>query len=110
MELYIQSNYFIVTTVSTVGYGDMSAKTWLERVFCIFLMISGVTVFTFISGALSSILSNYDHSQADLQEKLLYLNKLRSQHNISDTLFFDIKRALQYDSRANFAGLDKFIE
>ena len=76
-DLYLMSGYFIVTTISTVGYGDLSASTTLERVFCIIIMLAGVTTFTFISGALSSILSNYDNSQALLQEKLLYLSKLR---------------------------------
>lgn len=64
VELYIMSIYFIVTTTSTVGYGDLSASTTIERVFCIVTMLAGVTSFTFISGALSSILSNYDTSQA----------------------------------------------
>mmetsp|Transcript_27296 Transcript_27296/g.36510 ORF Transcript_27296/g.36510 Transcript_27296/m.36510 type:complete len:264 (+) Transcript_27296:1271-2062(+) len=63
-QLYIMSLYFIVTTTSTVGYGDLSASTTLERLYCIVIMIAGVTAFTFISGALSSILSNYDTSQA----------------------------------------------
>lgn len=76
-DLYIMSGYFIVTTISTVGYGDLSASTTLERLFCICIMLAGVTTFTFISGALSSILQNYDTSQAMLQEKLLYLGKLR---------------------------------
>ena len=59
--LYIMALYFIVTTTSTVGYGDLSASTTVERIFCIILMLAGVTAFTFISGALSSILSNYDN-------------------------------------------------
>jgi len=83
-ELYIMSFYYIVTTTSTVGYGDLSASTTIERIFCIIIMLAGVTAFTFISGALSSILSNYDAQTAVLQEKLLYLGKLRTQHNISD--------------------------
>ena len=61
-KLYIFSCYFVVTTISTVGYGDMSASTDLERLYCIILMLTGVSIFTFISGALSSILSNYDNS------------------------------------------------
>jgi hypothetical protein len=65
-QLYIMSLYFIVTTTSTVGYGDLSASTTIERIYCIIIMLAGVTAFTFISGALSSILSNYDTSQAQL--------------------------------------------
>lgn len=66
-DLYITACYFVMTTISTVGYGDISASTRLERVFMMALMLLGVSAFTFISGALSSILSNYDHSQAELQ-------------------------------------------
>ena len=65
-KLYVFVLYFVVTTISTVGYGDMSASTDLERFYCIILMLIGVSIFTFISGALSSILSNYDNSQAAL--------------------------------------------
>jgi len=87
MELYIMSFYYIVTTTSTVGYGDLSASTTIERIYCIVIMLAGVTAFTFISGALSSILANYDAQTAVLQEKLLYLGKLRGHYKISDQLY-----------------------
>ena len=109
-ELYIMSFYFIVTTTSTVGYGDLSASTTIERIFCILTMLGGVMAFTFISGALSSILSNYDQHAAQLNERLLYLGKLRQQHNITSELYNDIRKALQYDSKTNTVGLDQFIQ
>ena len=90
-ELYVMSLYFIVSTTSTVGYGDLSASTTLERFFCIVLMLAGVTAFTFISGALSSILTNHDAAASQLQEKLLYLGKLRTTQNISMALHNDIR-------------------
>jgi hypothetical protein len=61
-DLYVTSLYFIVSTTSTVGYGDLSASTSIERIFCILIMLAGVTAFTFLSGSLSSVLSNYDTS------------------------------------------------
>ena len=48
-DMYVFSIYFVVTTISTVGYGDMSAATPLERIYCVVLMITGVSIFTFIS-------------------------------------------------------------
>jgi len=48
--------------MATVGYGDICAKTLEERLYCVALMILGVIVFTVISGALSSLISNYDSS------------------------------------------------
>ena len=62
MDMYVFAIYFVVTTISTVGYGDMSANTPLERFYCIILMLTGVSIFTFLSGSLTSILSNIDNS------------------------------------------------
>lgn len=58
--MYIASVYYTMTTVATVGYGDIFAVNTFEYVFAIILMIIGVSAFTFVSGALSSILSSYD--------------------------------------------------
>ena len=58
--MYIESAYFTITTVATVGYGDIYPVNTLERGFTIVLMLIGVSAFTFVSGALSSILSSYD--------------------------------------------------
>ena len=52
--------------MSTVGYGDISGGTALERVFCMILMITGVLAFNLISGALGALITNYDSSQAAL--------------------------------------------
>lgn len=81
------SVYFTVTTVATVGYGDITPTNLYERMFCSFLMLSGVSGFTFVSGALASIISNYDQSQALLQEKFLHLNKLKMLYKLSDSFY-----------------------
>lgn len=59
-EVYLCSCYFVMTTTSTVGYGDISPTTTLERVFGMTLMFFGVICFTFVSGALASILQSQD--------------------------------------------------
>ena len=61
-DLYITSIYWTVTTMSTVGYGDISAHTTLERIFAIVIMITGVLAFNLISGALGALITNYDSS------------------------------------------------
>ena len=48
-----------------MGYGDVSAKTAYEMIYCIVLMVIGVTGFTFVSGALSSIMQNHDQLVAE---------------------------------------------
>lgn len=97
-EMYLCSCYFIMTTVSTVGYGDISPKNSIERVFGSLLMFLGVLSFTFVSGALASILQSHDTREAVLQEKVLQLNKLRSMFPVSEALIQNIRNALNFDS------------
>ena len=75
-ELYVTSFYFTVTTILTVGYGDILAISVAEKLMCIMLMIIGVVSFSFATGSLSSIISNYDSSEGKYMEKISTLNQI----------------------------------
>jgi len=87
MNQYLISYYFIVSTMTTVGYGDMYGSTGLERVFCWFLMLTGVFIFSMVTGSLASIMQSQDNIQASLTEKLMYLQRLQSQYNLPKSLY-----------------------
>ncbi len=55
-DLYVASFYFSVTTIVTVGYGDITAQSSGEKLVCCLLMLIGVVAFSFATGALSSII------------------------------------------------------
>ena len=55
-DMYWLSMYFSVTTITTVGYGDLSAKNTPERILGIISMILGVIAFSYATGALSSLI------------------------------------------------------
>ncbi len=57
-ELYSVAFYFTVTTIVTVGYGDVTPKNTGERAFCTILMLIGVISFSFITSTLTSIISS----------------------------------------------------
>jgi hypothetical protein len=52
-QIYITTFYFIITTITTVGYGDMSAgaggSRWEQIINC-FIMFIGTIAFAFASG------------------------------------------------------------
>lgn len=52
-ELYIVAFYWTVTTISTVGYGDISGTNSFERLLASSLMICGVFFFSFASGSMT---------------------------------------------------------
>ena len=63
-EKYLTSFYFTVTTITTVGYGDIGPVNNTEKIFCVSVMIIGVISFSFASGSLASIIFNNDSQQA----------------------------------------------
>lgn len=90
-EQYLSAFYYTITTISTVGYGDISGSTAVEKVFCIFIMLIGVLTFSFASGSLASILQNYDSSNAKYQEKLEVLNRIYGQYHLPLGMFQKLK-------------------
>lgn len=110
MEQYILAIYYCITTMTTVGYGDISPGTTVEMVFGIAIMVLGVLIFTFISGSLSSIIQNVDSSTASLQEKILFLGRLKEAYSIGDSLYNECRDAINYDSKTTMIGLDEFIK
>lgn len=47
--------YWVVTTITTVGYGDMSPTHSITKILAMFLMIIGVAVMGYVNGAIISI-------------------------------------------------------
>ena len=110
-QLYLVGFYFTVTTVTTVGYGDMSAGTDKERVFCILLMIGGVLAYSFAISAFGSLFADLDAQAKGLREKLQSLAYLRADFDLDPAVCARVKRSLLYDhSRAPSANSQTLLE
>ena len=48
IDVYVASLYFIVMTMTTVGYGDISSNNLHEYLLNIFLKLAGVVLFSFV--------------------------------------------------------------
>lgn len=57
---YLASVYWAVTTLATVGFGDINGYTNTERVLSVCWMFCGIYFFSFTIGSLTSFLSNID--------------------------------------------------
>lgn len=55
-DIYLTAIYFTVTTITTVGYGDISGTNMTEKMMCIFLMICGTFLFALASGSITTIM------------------------------------------------------
>ena len=98
-ELYLTAFYFTVTTITTVGYGDISAAKPIEQIFCIITMIIGVISFSFASGSLASILQNSDSQDAMFQGKVYTLNRIYKEYCLPLDLYGRLKQSIKYNQK-----------
>ena len=73
--------------MTTVGYGDINGGNTVERSISIMIMLIGVIAFSFATGSLSSILSNYDQANAKLQERISILNRIFKEYYLPLDLY-----------------------
>lgn len=99
-----------MATIVTVGYGDITPMNSGERFFVIALMLIGVVSFSFSTGALSSIISSYDSSQAKLKEKMQTLSDINTQYNLDSILFKKLIRSINYDHLKKMKDFDFFMD
>ncbi|GMH33531.1 hypothetical protein BSKO_01365 [Bryopsis sp. KO-2023] len=57
-ENYLTSVYWAVTTVTTVGYGDISPQTWEEQIIIMFLMVTHIMLFGLLIGSMSELVKS----------------------------------------------------
>lgn len=88
VQLYATSMYFTITTMTTVGYGDISGTNTFERIICMLLMIMGVIFFSVSSGTLTAIITNYEEVSAKARERLLVLQKLYKDYKMPQELYY----------------------
>lgn len=55
---WVDDFYFVIVTLTTVGYGDVTPKTYNEKVLAIILILIGVFLFSAITALMSSFLTD----------------------------------------------------
>jgi hypothetical protein len=60
-------------------------------------MLIGVVTFSISTGSLSSIISNYDSSEAKLKEKISILNSIQTEYEIELELYNKCVKTVHYD-------------
>lgn len=70
LVLYLSSFYWAITTLATVGFGDIHAHTEMEMCICMAWMMFGVGFYSVIVGTLSSMLTSLDTKDMMINEKL----------------------------------------
>ena len=67
---YLTALYWALTTLTTVGYGDITPTSDGERVYAAIAMIVGGSFYGFVVGAITSIVSDSDLNASAYHERV----------------------------------------
>ena len=70
LQKVIITCYFALTTLSTVGFGDLKPLSYIEMVFGIIIMLTGQVVFSGVIGQFQEILQSYNKIQDKVDKSI----------------------------------------
>ena len=109
-ELYLTSFYFTITTLTTVGYGDISGSSSVEKIFCICLMLAGTCIYAAASGATAAALVDLDEENAEFKKQIAILNRVFKEYKLPLDVYARLKDTLYLKADREFEELHRFVE
>ncbi|KAL4488980.1 hypothetical protein ABPG73_005467, partial [Tetrahymena malaccensis] len=93
---YIQTFYYAVVTMTTIGYGDFTAQTQLEKLLMIFIAFFSCGIFGYTINSIGNILYDIKQKRDLYLQELAKINKYFKQNNVELGLQCRAKKYIQY--------------
>ena len=93
---YLDSIYWALMTLTTVGYGDIIPVNDRERMYTLLCLLVGAIVFGFLLSTLGSLLSNVDPTAVLIEEKLREVKEYLRWHGVPLELSLSVNRYFEY--------------
>ncbi|KRX00772.1 Cyclic nucleotide-binding protein [Pseudocohnilembus persalinus] len=93
---FLYSYYFMVVTMVTVGFGDMSPVNHLEVLVCIVTMLIACVVFAFVMNEIGQILQKLKQAQEEIERNTWAISQWMQKKNVDQDLQFQVREYLSY--------------
>lgn len=106
---YLNALYWCLTTMATVGYGDITPDrtSAVQLLYTMAVMILGVGVYGYVIGNIANMIANLDVARAHHQEKMEQITAFMRYRNIPPALQMRIRNYYNYlwESRRGYDEL-----
>ena len=103
---YIRSLYWTITTMTTVGYGDITPARSAEYVLSIIIMLMGDSLYAFIIGSIASLLSSIQAAKNRHWERIDSVTEFLRQRQVPAEIDAKVRSYYEYVWE-HYRGMDK---
>jgi hypothetical protein len=93
---YIRALYWVIQTMATVGYGDITPHRDFEYVFSILIMLMGASTYAFIIGNIASLASNLDAARASFFNRIEAISQYLHSRQVPPKLNEQVRNYYEY--------------
>lgn len=93
---YLKALYWTITTITTIGYGDITPTTNPQTVYAMFVQLTGAGMYGYIIGNLASMLANSDLARTQFRAKLEKIQTFMQYREVPDELQDNIRTYYDY--------------
>ena len=109
--IYITAFYYVMTTLTTVGYGDISVLTAQERFYQIIVLLVGTCAYSWILTFISNYIKKMHERYIDFENKVKILSEIRISYPLlKNDLYEKIIRYLKYNKSENKYNVDYILD
>jgi hypothetical protein len=94
--IFTKSVYYVVTTTSTLGYGDYTPVGTQEVIVSLIILFIGVILFSFNLTSILNLVSESRQALIKYQEKMITLNIYMKEKDLPMFLKFKLRKYLEY--------------